>query len=280
MPFIHPSAIVDRNARLADDVHIGPFTVIGPKVTVGRGTTIGSHCVIEGRTTIGDRNRIFHHVTLGQEPQDLKYRGEDATLDIGDHNDIREFVTMHIGTANGGGATSVGSHNLLMCGAHIAHDCHVRSHTILANNVMLAGHILVQDHAVISGGAAVQHYVTIGQYAFIGGLAGVVHDCPPFMMTDGHPAHVRGVNTVGLTRHKFEHETIRKLEKVFMLLFSKKAIRGNGSFAAGLVEAEAIHGDDSAVAHLNDFCRNYANAPAGRSAEAQRADDKRQTPTR
>lgn len=280
MPHLHPTAIVDRNAQLADDVTVGPFSIIGPSVVIEAGTSVGAHCVIEGATTIGRRNRIFHHVTLGQEPQDLKFRGENATLRIGDHNDIREFTTMHIGTENGGGSTSVGSYNLLMVNTHIAHDSHVGDHCVLANNVMLAGHIIVQDHAVISGGAGLQHFVTVGRHAFIGGLAGVVHDCPPFMMTDSHPAHVRGVNAVGLARHKFEPETIKNLERAYMLLFSKKARSGNGSFAAGLEEAQATLGHDEYVTELIDFCRRSAAAPAGRAEEAARPDDKRATPTR
>jgi len=202
MPEIHPTALVDRNAKLADDVAVGAYAVIGPKVTIGRHTRVGSHTVIEGRTSIGHNNRIGHHVCLGQYPQDLKYRGEDSTLEIGDHNDIRENVTMHIGTENGGGRTAIGSHNYLMVGAHVAHDCIIGDHTILSNNVMLAGHIIIHDHAILAGGAGVSHYVTIGRYAFIGGLAGIVHDCPPFMATDGHPARVRSVNAIGLApRH-------------------------------------------------------------------------------
>lgn len=276
MPIIHPTAIVDRNAELADDVVVGPYTTIGPKVTIGKGTVVGSHCVLEGRTAIGQRNRIFHHVTLGQEPQDLKYRGEDTSLEIGDHNDIREFVTMHVGTSNGGHSTSVGSHNLLMVNAHIAHDSHVGSHCILANNVMLAGHVEVQDHAVISGAAAVSHFVTIGRYSFIGGIAGVVHDCPPYMISDGHPARVRSLNSIGLQRHKFEPESVKALERAYLLIFGKRA----RNQAAGVEEAEATLGGDRHVAELIRFIRDAWHAPNGRRLESQRHDNKRVTPTR
>ncbi|MBI1370918.1 MAG: acyl-ACP--UDP-N-acetylglucosamine O-acyltransferase [Planctomycetes bacterium] len=280
MPFIHPTAVVDRNARLADDVQVGPYTVIGPKVTIHAGTSLGSHCVIEGRTTIGSHNRIGHHVCLGNNPQDLKFRGEDATLDIGDCNDIRENVTAHTGTRNGGNRTAIGSHNFIMVGAHIAHDCIIGDHTILSNNVMLAGHIVVEDHAVIAGGAGVSHYVTIGRYAFIGGLSGVVRDCPPFMCTDGHPAAVRGVNTIGLTRHKFEPDTIDHLKRCFLLLWGRKARDKNGNIGAALEEAEATFGADAAVQELVQFTRHLVSAPNGRHAETLRADDKRRTPTR
>lgn len=273
---IHPTAIVDRNARLDDDVHIGPYTTVGSKVTIGKGTVVGSHCVIEGRTTIGQHNRIFHHVTLGQEPQDLKFRGEDASLEIADHNDIREFVTMHIGTTNGGNRTSVGSHNLLMVNTHIAHDCHVGNQCILANNVMLAGHVLVQDHAVLSGGAAISHFVTIGRYAFVGGLSTVVHDMPPFTKSDGHPARPRTINTIALERHKFDPQTIEKLEASFRLLYGKRS----GTLAAGLEEVEATLNNDRAVTELVDFIRRCSTAIHGRYLESQRLDNKRAAPIR
>ena len=277
MPHIHPTAVVDRNAQLADDVVVGPFSVIGPKARIGQGTVIGSHCVLEARTILGRYNRVFHHVYLGGEPQDLKYRGEDASLEIGDHNDIRENVTIHIGTANGGSKTTIGSHNLVMVNAHIAHDCHIGDHCILSNNVMLAGHIMVGDHAILAGGAAVSHYATIGRYAFVGGLSGVVHDCPPFMVSDGHPARVRAVNTIGLTRHQFDGESIEGLKKAYLLLYSRKVTR---SHAAALEEVEATLGTDPLVAELLDFTRRSSNAPNGRHAEGHRRDDKRRTPTR
>jgi len=278
MPVIHPTAVVDRNAQLADDVQVGPFSIIGPKVTIAAGTTVGAHCVVEGRTTLGRHNRVFHHVTLGQEPQDLKYRGEDATLDIGDHNDIREFVTMHIGTENGGGSTSVGSHNLLMVNVHIAHDSHVGDHCILSNNVMLAGHITIQDHAVLAGAAAITHYVTIGRYAFVGGVAGVVHDCPPFMISDGHPARARGVNMVGLKRHRFEDDTIEQLKRAYQLLWGTRS-KGQ-SIAAALEQIEAESNGDKSLNELIEFTRNSLQAPNGRAAETTRQDDKASTPTR
>ena len=273
MPDIHPTAVVDRNANLADDVRIGPYSVIGPRVTIGTGTILGSHCVITGRTTLGKYNRITHHICLGGDPQDLKYRGEDTRLDIGDFNTIREHVTIHTGTENGGGATTVGSHNLLMVNAHIAHDCHVANHCILDNNVMLAGHVIVNDWAILSGAAAVSHYVTIGRHAFLGGVAGVVHDCPPYMISDGHPAHVRGPNKIGLQRRGFEPTTIDNIKKAFMLIWSKS--RPQQSLAAALEQVEAEMGQDPHVRELVVFTRNLTQAPAGRHAETIRRDDKR-----
>ncbi|MDX1563976.1 MAG: acyl-ACP--UDP-N-acetylglucosamine O-acyltransferase [Phycisphaeraceae bacterium] len=277
MPNLHPTAIVDRNARLADDVQVGPYSIIGPKVTIASGTVIGSHCVIENRTTIGRHNRIFHHVQLGQEPQDLKYRGEDAELIIGNHNDLRENVTVHIGTENGGGSTSIGSHNLVMVNTHIAHDCHVGDHCILSNNVMLAGHILIDDHAVLAGAAAITHYVTIGRYAFVGGVAGVVHDCPPFMVSDGHPARPRGVNLIGLKRNKFQDTTIDLLKRAYQGLWGSKR---EGSMGAALEKIEAEHGHDKVVMELIEFVRNATSSPNGRYEESKRRDDKQSTPTK
>lgn len=274
MTDIHNSAMIDPAAELADDVSVGPYTVIGPHVRIGRGTRIGSHCVIENHTTIGEDNRIFHHVTLGQEPQDLKFNGEDATLIIGDRNDIREHVTMHIGTENGGGSTTVGHDNLLMVGSHIAHDSHIHSHIILANNTMLAGHVTIEDHAIVSGGGAISHFVTIGRHAFIGGLAGVVHDCPPYMISDGHPAHVRGVNMIGLQRHKFPNETITALKDAYRQLFKRQSTNEE-SRAAVFSELLANHADIDEIQLLIQFIKRSNSGVHGRYAEQHRPDNKR-----
>jgi UDP-N-acetylglucosamine acyltransferase len=273
MPHLHPTAVIDPAAQLADDVVVGAYSIIGPKVRVGPGTTIGAHTILENRTTIGAHNRIGHHVVLGSIPQDLKYRGEDAELVIGDHNDIRENVTAHIGTANAGNLTSIGSHNLLMVGVHVAHDCHLRDHTILANNVMLAGHIEIQSHAVVSGGAAVTHFVTIGRYAFIGGTSGVVKDCPPFMISDGNHATVRGVNTIGLARHQFSETTLDRLQNAYKRLFGKRAT--GISLIDSLSQLESEHGSDPHLLELVHFVRAMAGAPNGRAAEMRRHDNKR-----
>jgi UDP-N-acetylglucosamine acyltransferase len=277
MPTIHPTAIVDPKAQLADDVVVGPYTLIGPNVRIGKGTRLGAHCIVENHTTIGEHNVIGHHVILGALPQDLKFRGEPATLIIGDHNDIRENVTAHIGTENGGGSTSIGSRNLLMVGAHVAHDCHIRSNTILANNVMLAGHIEIQDHAIVSGGAAITHYTTVGRYAFIGGTAGVVKDCPPFMISDGNHAYVRGVNVIGLTRHRFEKDTIDRLKRAYSALFGRRSRTsgaGGGLFQT-IDQLRAEHNGDPVLRELLDFIHASAQAPHGRAAELARRDDKR-----
>lgn len=270
MTEIHPTAVIDDAAQLGRDVKVGPYTIIGPNVSIGDGTRIGSHCIIENHTSIGANNAITHHVCLGQLPQDLKFKGEPATLEIGDENTIRENVTMHIGTENGGGKTTVGNRNLIMVGTHVAHDCHIRNQCVLANNVMLAGHIVVEDHAVISGGAAVTHYVTIGKHVFIGGLAGVVRDCPPFMSLDGHPARVHAVNKTGLTRRGFEDQTIEELKLACRMLFGKRV----NNQAAALDELEQQHEGNETLMTLFEFVRNAAAAPNGRHLETLRRDNK------
>ncbi len=274
MPKIHPTALVDPAARLADSVEVGPYSIIGPHVTVGDGTTIGAHSILENHLTVGTGNKIAHHVCLGSRPQDLKFRDEPATCTIGDHNDIRENVTIHIGTENGGGLTSVGSRNLLMVGSHIAHDCHVRNSCIFANNVLLAGHVIVEDHAIISGGTAVSHYVTIGKYAFLGGLSGVVHDCPPFMTSDGHPNRCRTVNVLGLTRHGFTRQTIDNLKRAHRALYSKRT-EHIGNPVDILEQLVAEYADDASVQEFLEFFRRSVSAPNGRHAETERKDNKR-----
>jgi len=275
-PIVHPTAIIEDGARLAGDVTVGPYAVIGPKATIGPATRIESHVVIAGRTTIGRANRIGHHSVLGGDPQDLKHRGEDTELIVGDHNDVREFVTMHRGTANGGGRTTVGDNNLLMVGAHIAHDSHLADRCILANNVLLAGHVTIEHCAVVSGGAAIHHYVTVGQYAFVGGNAGVVHDCPPYMNTDGHPARVRGVNSIGLHRHQFDPAVIERLKVACRLLYRGEA----GNHAEGIEQLTRDYPDDPYIAELCAFARRATASENGRHLETTRKDNKRRTPTR
>ena len=279
MPNIHPTAIIDSQAELADNVEVGPCSIVGPDVRISDGTRIGAHVVIESHTTIGRYNRICHHVCLGQDPQDLKYHGEPALLNIGDHNDIRENVTVHIGTENGGGVTSIGSHNLLMIAAHVAHDSHIGDHCVLANNVMLAGHITIGDHAVLAGGAAIHHYVTIGRHAMVGGVSGVVHDCPPYMISDGHPARVHGPNVIGMTRHQFDPQTIEALKRSYIRLYGQKARRDNNMLGA-LAELEQEYTSNEHVIELCRFVRAAGDDPHGRQSELQRRDDKRSTPTR
>ncbi len=285
MSYIHPTAVIDPGAQLAEGVHIGPFCYVGPLAVVGSRTRLVSHVAVLGRTTLGAGNTVWPQATLGADPQDLKFQGEDSHLVIGDENDIREGVTIHLGTQNGGGVTRVGDHNLLMVGTHIAHDCVVGSHTVIANSVHLAGHVSVEDHVVISGASAVHHYVTIGQYAFIGGMTRVVHDVPPFMILEGNPAKVRGVNLIGLRRHRFPEDSVARLKDAHRRLFRRDS-RGEedsgepANMSENLAELEAEYADDRCIESLVRFIRNASIGVYGRSRESLRTDNRRHNPVR
>jgi len=216
---IHNTAIIHPNAKIASDVEIGPFVVIGDKVKIDSGTKIKSHSVIEGDTEIGKNNLIFPFATIGVDPQDLKFKGEDSKLIIGDNNKIREHVTIHRGTQDGGMITKIGSNNLLMVGVHIAHDCIVGDHIILANNATLAGHVQVENHVVIGGLSAVHQFVRIGKGAMIGGMSGVESDVIPFGMVMGERAFLAGLNLVGLKRNNFSRDEIHALRNYFKAVF-------------------------------------------------------------
>ena len=179
---IHPRAEID------DDVEVGPFCVIGPNVRIGRGTKLENNVTLMGHVTIGERNHLFPGVVIGGDPQDLSYRGSDTQVIIGDDNLIRECVTINRGTEKEDGITQVGSHNFFMACSHVAHDCKVGNFVVIANGTMLGGHVHVHDHASLSGAVAVHHYASIGSYSFVSGISRVLHDVPPFMLVEGHPA--------------------------------------------------------------------------------------------
>src|SRR3954470_6738717 len=219
---IEPTAAVDPRAELDDDVRVGPFCVVGPKVRIGRGTHLINSVTIMGRVTIGQHNRIFPGAVLGGEPQDISYRGSDTQVLMGDDNVIREGVTINRGTEKETGVTELGSHSFIMAGCHIAHDCHVGSRVIMANATLLGGHVHVQDDATISGGVAVHHFTTIGSFSFTGGLSRVLHDVPPYMLAEGNPSRPRCINIVALKRHSFSAETIRARAEPHRLLYRAK----------------------------------------------------------
>ena len=222
MARIHPTAIVAETAQLHESVEVGPYAVIGPQVKIGAESTVGPHAVIEGDTTIGRRNRIFQFAAVGGPPQDLKYRGQPTRLEIGDENQIREFATLHIGTEEGGGVTRVGSRCLLMAYSHVAHDVQIGNGVILANAANLAGHVIVEDFVIFGGMTAVHQFVRVGRHAFVSGKTGVGMDVPPFCTVSGHHAELAGLNTVGLSRHGFTEESIRKVKNAYRTLFRMK----------------------------------------------------------
>ncbi|MGQ9647497.1 MAG: acyl-ACP--UDP-N-acetylglucosamine O-acyltransferase [Thermodesulfobacteriota bacterium] len=227
---IHPTAIVDPKAEIAGDVEIGPHSVIEKDVLIGEGTRIGPHVVIREGTRIGKQCQIFQFSSIGEAPQAFAYKGEKTYLLIGDQNIIRESVTLHRGTHQGGGKTVIGNNNFFMAYAHVAHDCHIGNQVVMANGATLGGHILVEDHAVIGGLAAVHQFCRIGTLAFISGVTGVVQDIPPYVLASGSRAQLFGLNTVGLKRHHFSEETLRALKKSYRTIFRsgltlEKAIR-------------------------------------------------------
>ena len=285
MADIHPTAIIERGARIAEDAVIGPLCYVGPAVTIGPGSRLVSHVYVTGRTDIGSGNTLWPHTSIGAEPQDLKYHGEDSQLIIGDDNEIREGVTIHKGTANGGGVTRIGSHNLLMAGVHIAHDNVIGDHVIVANAVQLAGHVHLRDHAVVSGASAVHHYVTIGQYAFVGGMTRIVHDVPPFMIVEGNPARVRGVNVIGLERNRVPAPSIAHLKTAYRRLFRNGEPTGDEhdlatTVAENLTRLERDCGDDPCIDRLIRFLRNTSVAVYGRHRENDRRDDRHHNPAK
>ncbi len=247
MARIHPSAVVDGRAELADDVQIGPFCVIGPDVAIEAGTAVHSNAVIAGRTRIGRNNRIYPFCTLGDVPQDKKYAGEPTELLIGEGNTIREFCSLNLGTAQGGGVTRVGSDNWIMAYVHLAHDCAVGDHTVLANSTQLAGHVTVGDWAVIGGMVGAHQFVRIGAHAMVGGGSSLLQDVPPFVLCRGNPAQPFGINVEGLQRRGFDEATLAALKRAYRSVFREgltvaqacEAIRSGaqpGSAAAGVLE--------------------------------------------
>ncbi len=219
MANIHKTAIIEDGAVIADDVTIGAYSIIGPKVTIGSGTTIASHCVIEGKTTIGKNNTIFSHAALGTIPQDLKFAGEDVELIIGDNNKIREFTLFNPGTKGGGAVTKIGNGNLFMGYTHVAHDCIIGDNCIFANVATLAGHVEVEDNVVVGGLSAIHQFCKLGTQSMIGGGSIVVQDIPPFCNTEGNRATIRGLNLTGLRRRLDNRADIDEIKKAYRKLF-------------------------------------------------------------
>jgi UDP-N-acetylglucosamine acyltransferase len=215
---IHPLAWVDPAAILAEDVEVGPFCVVGPKVSIGAGSKLLNNVTITGHTTIGTGNIFFPNCVIGAAPQDKKFRGETTRTEIGNDNQIREHVTIHAGTEKGGGLTSIGSGNLLMINCHLGHDVRVGSNNVLSNNLMIAGHVHIGSSVVISGGVGVHHFVTIEDFAYIGGYSRLHHDVPPFVKIDDKDK-IRGLNAVGLRRNGFTENDIDALEQAVFRLF-------------------------------------------------------------
>jgi UDP-N-acetylglucosamine acyltransferase len=231
---VHPTAVVHPGARIGAGTVVGPFATIGEHVVIGRDCKVGASSVIDGWTEIGDGNEIFPMVSIGLVPQDMKFGGEPTRVRIGERNVIREFVTIHRGTAGGGGLTSIGDRNLLMAYTHIAHDCHVGTETIFGNAATLAGHVYVDDYANVGAFSGVHQFCRVGRYAFIGGYSVVTKDALPFVKSVGNRARIYGINTIGLMRRGFPQETITKLRRAYRYL-----LHSNTSRALTQIERDA-----------------------------------------
>jgi UDP-N-acetylglucosamine acyltransferase len=232
---IHKSAIIDPKAKVSSNVEIGPYTVVGPNVEINENTIIHSHVNISGFTKIGKQNKIYPFASIGNDPQDLKYNGEETKLVIGDKNIIRENVTINPGTVGGGSKTQIGNNCLFMIGSHVAHDCLLGNNVIIANNVPLGGHAIIEDNVVIGGNSAVQQFTRIGKMAMIGGMTGVLHDVIPYGLSTGNRNTLQGLNLIGLRRAKFENKDILGLNEAYKEIFATKNItenisKLNGSF--------------------------------------------------
>lgn len=222
MARVHPTAIVEAGAVLAEDVEVGAYALVGPEVELASRVRIGTHAVVEGRTRLGARTRVFPHACIGGEPQDRAFSGEPTGLEIGEDNVIREHVTIHVGTPRGGGCTRIGNDNLIMNAAHIAHDCQIGSQCIIASFSGLAGHVRVEDHAVLGAYTGVHQFCRVGESVMAASNAKLSLDAPPFALVAGDRARLAGLNSVGLQRRDFPGETIRELKRAFHILFSSK----------------------------------------------------------
>ena len=232
---IDKNSVIHKNAKIAETAEVGPYVVIGPNVELSNNVKIYSHVNISGNTTIGEGTKIFPFASIGNDPQDLKYKGENTKLEIGKNNSIREYVTINPGTEGGGGLTKIGDNCLFMISSHVAHDCRVGNNVIIANNVPLGGHVTIEDNVVIGGNSAVQQFTRIGKMAMIGGMTGVLHDVIPYGLSTGNRNSLQGLNLIGLRRAKFENKDILGLSEAYKEIFATKNIsenisKLNGSF--------------------------------------------------
>lgn len=221
-PRIHPTAIVADGARVGTGSSIGPYTIVGPEVEIGRDCDIGSHAVLDGLTKLGNGNKVFPFASIGAPPQDLKYAGQPTRVEIGDRNVFREGVTVHRGTAGGGGLTRIGSDGLYMAYSHVAHDCIIGDHVVMANGALLAGHVRIDDYAIVGGLAAIHQHARIGESAMLAGGAMVVMDVVPFCIAVGDRAKLAGPNVVGLKRRGFDDGVVRSIRNAYRVLFRSK----------------------------------------------------------
>jgi len=247
-PLIDSRAAIDPSAELDEGVTVGPFAVIGANVRIGKGTKIGPHVVLNGPTIIGEENHIFQFSSVGEDPQDKKYAGEETLLEIGDRNTIREFVTINRGTAQDSGATRIGDDNLLMAYTHVAHDCQIGNHVIMANAASLGGHVTIQDWAILGGFTIAHQFCHFGAHSFCAMGSVVSKDIPPFVTVSGHPAQPHGINSEGLRRRGFSEEAITQIKRGYKLIY-KKALK----IDEALVQLQLLISDTPEVQLYVDF---------------------------
>ena len=224
---IHNSSVIDKKAKIGKNVKIGPFCYVGPNVELFENVELISNVHIEGNTKIGKGSKLFPFTSIGTQPQDLKFKGEKNSLEIGENNLIREYVTINPGTEKGGGKTTIGNNCLLMISSHVAHDCLIGNNVVIANNVPLGGHVTIEDSVVIGGNSAVQQFTRIGRLAMIGGMTGVLKDVIPFGLSFGNRNYLRGINIIGLKRKKYENKKIIELDEAFKKIFQSKNLHEN-----------------------------------------------------
>ena len=224
---IHKTAVVDKKAKISGDAIIGPYSIIGPDVQIAEGAEIQSHVNISGNTIIGENTKIFPFASIGTNPQDLKYKGEKTKLEIGSDNIIREHVTINTGTDGGGGITKIGNNNLIMIGAHIAHDCIVGNNVVIANSAAIAGHAIISDEVIIGGNCGIQQFTRIGKMAMIGGMSGVSRDVIPYGLSFGNRNYLEGINSIGLRRKKVSNKEILALSEAYREIFKTKSLHEN-----------------------------------------------------
>ncbi len=263
---IHATAVVDSQAEIGANVEIGPHVYIGPNVTVGDDCVIGHGCHLEGAVALGANNMLSPYVTLGTPPQDLRYHGQETRLVVGNDNVFREYVTVNIGSPSGHGVTRIGDRNYLMICCHVGHDCVIENDVVLVNSVLLAGHCRVESGAKLMGNAAFHQFVTIGKEAYVGGLSRIVQDVPPFMIVEGNPARVRGVNAVGLRRAGYDSQVIDELWETYKAIYRTRKLNRASIY-------DDIESDPDArpeTVYLVQFLRRSQNGVHGRHLEAQR----------
>ena len=252
---IHKTAIINSKAKISTNVEIGPYATIGPNVEIGKNTLIQSHVNITGNTTIGKGNKLYSFASIGSDPQDLKYKGEETTLLIGDNNTIREHVTINTGTVQGGGVTKIGNNNLIMIGAHIAHDCIIGNNIVMANNTAIAGHAEIEDFVIMGAKCGVQQFTRIGKRAMIGGMTGVLRDVIPYGLSTGNRNYLNGINVVGLRRDKVSNKDILGLTDAYKEIFKTEVLSDN------LKSLNGKYTDNPLVKDVLDFINKDKKRP-------------------